>query len=296
MPLYQTQNAWGMKSGDFKVMPLYQTQNAWGMKSGDFKVDWHGALGGVALGADHTFGSVGSMFRAGLSFSIGGGYMTASGELAETSNHFSFWGIGAYGGWTNGDFAISADVDYTSTYNRLRQDVPSGMGMGDLESDVMGWALSAGLRGEYRLRTDVLDIVPHVGVRYMHLATNSYTVRSGGEDLLDGDAIHQDIWTFPVGVAFSKGFETESGWTVKPSLDLSVIPAAGNLSAKSLVRFTGTGLSADVDARTMDQIAYQGKVGLDFGKGPVRLGLNYALQASEHTTAHGVFATIRFEF
>jgi hypothetical protein len=113
--------------------------------------------------------------------------------------------------------------------------------------------------------------------------------------VLDDDAIHQDIWTFPVGVAFSKTFETESGWTVKPSLDLSVIPAAGNLSAKSAVRFAGTGLFEDIDARTMDPVAYQGKAGLDFGKGPVRLGLNYALQASEHTTAHGVFATIRFE-
>ena len=59
------------------------------------------------------------------------------------------------------------DVNYTSTYNKLEQDLPASMQMGKLKSDVTAYAISAGLRGEYKFETSVMDITPHVGVRYM---------------------------------------------------------------------------------------------------------------------------------
>lgn len=269
------------------LMPMYQNWNGSGLDTG-VNVN----LGGLAIGADYTFAEA---FRAGITFNIGGGYGEGSGDFNKTTNNMNFWGIGAYLGWTPGNFGLTADVHYTSTYNDMEQDLPSSMQMGNLKSDITAWALSAGLRGEYKLETSLLDIVPHVGVRYTMLNTDDYDVKSEGT-LLKGDAIKQNIWTFPVGVAFSKSIETGKGWRVKPSLDLAVIPAAGDIKAKGDVRFTGVPGSAEVETQTMDYITYMGQAGIEFDNGTVSLGVNYNLQAGANTTAHGVFATLRYEF
>ena len=274
------------------IMPLYQSSNGYGMKAGNFDMDFSGGLGGVAIGADYTFDNA---IRAGITFNIGGGYAQGSGDLNETTNNMNFWGIGAYAGWTPGNFGLTADVNYTSTYNKLEQDLPASMQMGKLKSDVTAYAISAGLRGEYRFETSVMDVTPHVGVRYMSLNTDEYDVKSGGT-LLKGDAINQSIWTFPVGVAFSKQIETGNGWHFKPSLDLAVIPAAGDIDARSDVRFTGTGTKAELDTQTMDYISYMGGLGLEFGNDTTTLGVNYNIQLGAKSTAHGVFGTFRYEF
>ena len=274
------------------IMPLYQSSNGYGMKAGNFDMDFSGGLGGVAIGADYTFDNA---IRAGITFNIGGGYATGSGDLNETTNNMNFWGIGAYAGWAQNNFGVTADVNYTSTYNKLEQDLPASMQMGKLKSDVTAYAISAGLRGEYKIETSALDIIPHVGVRYMSLNTDEYDVKSGGT-LLKGDAINQNIWTFPIGVAFSKQIETGNGWHFKPSLDLAVIPAAGDIDARSDVRFTGTGTKAELDTQTMDYVSYMGQAGLEFGNETTSLGVNYNIQLGAKSTAHGVFGTFRYEF
>ena len=169
------------------IMPLYQSSNGFGMNAGNFDMDFSGGLGGVAIGADYTFDNA---IRAGITFNIGGGYATGSGDLNETTNNMNFWGIGAYAGWAQNNFGVTADVNYTSTYNKLEQDLPASMQMGKLKSDVTAYAISAGLRGEYKIETSALDIIPHVGVRYMSLNTDEYDVKSGGT-LLKGDAINR---------------------------------------------------------------------------------------------------------
>jgi hypothetical protein len=274
------------------IMPLYQSQNVNGMEAGHFDMNWNGGFGGVALGADYTFESA---VRAGINFNMGGGYLNGGGDLADTTNRFNFWGIGAYLGYNMNNFGLSADVNYTHTYNEVEQDLPGGMGMNNLKSDITAHAIAVGLRGEYKFETSVMDIVPHIGVRFMNLTTDAYDVKSGGT-VLRGDAIHQNIWSFPIGVAFYKTVNTGNGWFFKPSLDLSVIPAAGDIKGKSKVRFTGTDRSAELDTRIMDYVTYQGGLGLEFGTQNVSFGLNYNLQVSEHTTGHGVFGTFRYEF
>lgn len=275
------------------IMPLYQNQNAWSMEAGNnYDLKWHGGLGGVALGGDYTFDNA---LRAGIAFNIGGGYAEGEGDLAKTTNSFNFWGLGAYAGWAMQNFGITADVNYTSTYNKVKQELPGAMQMRDLKSDITAYALSSGLRAEYKFNTQYVDIIPHLGVRYMYVNTDSYDVKSGGT-VMHGDETSQNIWTFPIGVTFSKQVETGNGWYVKPNLDLGVLPATGDIDAKSKIRFTGTGTKAELDTRTMDYMSYTGGLGLDFGNNNLSFGLNYNIQASEHTTSHGVFGTARYEF
>ena len=276
------------------IAPLWQNQHGWGMEAGNLDYGFNGNLGGVSLGADYTFENA---IRAGITFNIGGGYAeTSGGDLNNTQNNMNFWGLGAYAGWNYENFAVMADVSYTSTWNQLEQDLDPAMGMGDLEADVQASAISAGLRAEYKLETSVLDIIPHVGVRYMSLNTWGYDVDANGGTVMEGDGFHQDIWTFPVGVTFSKDFTLDSGWFFKPSVDFSVIPAAGDIKAKEDVRFTGIPAVAEMETQMMDYFTWQGGVGLELGNDNMSIGVNYTLQAGQHTTGHGVFGSFRYEF
>lgn len=276
------------------IAPLWQSQHGWGMEADNLDYGFNGNLGGVSLGADYTFENA---IRAGITFNIGGGYAESSGgDLNSTENRMSFWGLGAYAGWNYENFGLMADVSYTSTWNDLKQDMDSRMGMGDLEADVQASAISAGLRAEYKLETSVLDVIPHIGVRYMSLNTWGYDVDADGGTVLEGDGFHQDIWTFPVGVTFSKDITLDSGWFFKPSVDFSVIPAAGDIKAKSEVAFTGLPGTYEVETQMMDYLTWQGGVGLEMGNDTMSFGVNYTLQAGQHTTGHGVFGSFRYEF
>lgn len=276
------------------IAPLWQSQHGWGMEAGNLDYGFNGNLGGVSLGADYTFENA---IRAGITFNIGGGYAESSGgDLNSTENNMSFWGLGAYAGWNYENFGLMADVSYTSTWNDLKQEMDGRMGMGDLEADVQASAISAGLRAEYKLETSVLDVIPHIGVRYMSLNTWGFDAESNGGTVLEGDGFHQDIWTFPVGVTFTKDFTLDSGWSFKPSIDFSVIPAAGDIKAKQDVAFTGLPGSYEVETQMMDYLTWQGGVGLEMGNDTMSFGVNYTLQAGQHTTGHGVFGSFRYEF
>ena len=277
------------------IAPLWQSQHGWGLDAGNMDYGFNGNLGGVSLGADYTFENA---IRAGITFNIGGGYAESSGgDLSSTENRMNFWGLGAYAGWNYENFGVMADVSYTSTWNQLKQDLDSRLGMGNkLEADVQASAISAGLRAEYLLQTSAMDIIPHIGVRYMSLNTWGYDVDTHGGTVLEGDSLHQDIWTFPIGVTFSKDFALDSGWSFKPSLDFTVIPAAGDIKAKHDVHFTGLPGSYEVETQMMDYLTWQGGVGLELANDNMSIGVNYTLQAGQHTTGHGVFGSFRYEF
>ena len=276
------------------IAPLWSNQSGFGMEAGNLDYGYNANLGGVSIGADYTWAN---NIRAGLMFNIGGGYAQSNGgDLNDTTNSMTFWGVGAYGGWEYNNFAVMGDVSYTSTWNSVEQDVDSRMGMSDLEADIQASAISAGLRFEYKLETDYLDLIPHVGARFMSINTWGYDVETNGGTVLEGDGFQQNIWTFPVGITFSKELEMNNSWYFKPSLDFTVIPAAGDIKAKEDVRFTGLPYSTEMETQMMDYFTWQGGVGIEFGNENMSVGVNYTLQAGQNSTGHGVFGMFRYEF
>lgn len=274
------------------VMPLFQHTSAQGLRAGEFDLDYNGGLGGIALGADYTLDKA---FRFGVGFNIGGGFAEGKGDFNKTTNDLTFWGVNGYLGWADDNLGLSADVGYTQTYNKLKQKLPGDMRMRDPKADVKGHALTAGARAEYRFETAMLDVTPHVGARYTYLQTDRTTIRSDG-DMMKANAIAQNIWTFPVGVMFSREIDAGDGWYFKPMLDLAVVPAVGDINAKQDIRFTGTSTTAQMETQTMDYISYMGGAGLEIGNENFSLGVNYNLLVGEHATNHGVFGTLRVNF
>lgn len=275
------------------IMPLYQSVNGFGMEAGNLDHDFSGALGGVALGADWSFSN---HLRVGLAFDIGGGYAKGSGDMQDTENHMSFWGLEAYAGWRPGDFGLFADFGLTSTYNRLKQELPGFMGMNDLKSDVEAIVLSGGLRAEYTFHAGALEITPHAGARYHYLRADSHDIKSGGLTMVKADSFDQNIWTFPLGVSFNSEAELSNGWNLRPSLDLAITPAVGDIKAKTKARFTGTSHKADLSTQTRDWTTYGGTAGLELAKDNLSLSVFYSGQFGPHSSAHGVNAAFRYEF
>lgn len=286
-----TDNAW-KKGFALWILPLFQSTNGFGMEAGNYDYDFSGSLGGVTIGADYTFED---SLRAGILFNIGGGYLKGGGDLAKTTNNMNFWGLGAYAGWNYENFGLSADVNYTSAFNKIRQDLEDMGNMGELKLDGTSWALSTGLRAEYVFNTEALDIIPHAGFRYTNLTMDDYDVKGGGT-VIKGDSFTQNIWTFPLGVAFSKDIPLQNGWSMKPMLDLNITPAAGDIKAKSNIRFTGTDTQAQLKTKIMDYVTYGGTAGIEFGNDSVSVGVNYNGQFGAESSAHAVFGTFRYEF
>lgn len=274
------------------VTPLYKSVNGYSLSSGYWETDINGGLGGLALGGDYTFAN---NLRVGLSFNIGGGYSHGDGGLADTTNNMSFWGVGAYFGWNWNDLDVSGDAAYTSTYNKLKQELHPGMQMDDLKSDITAWALSAGVDIGWTMRTDYMDIRPHAGARYTYLRNNSYDVNSGGT-VLEGKAKNAEFWTFPVGVSFQKKFELSNGWQFQPALDLAVIPAAGENKLRTEVRYTGTPTWMDLKDQFMDDITYRGALGLQFSTDNVTLGISCSMQAGMKTNSQTVMGNFMYSF
>ena len=274
------------------INALYGAEHARNLGAGSLDGGYNADFGGIVFGGDYAFGD----FRVGMALNAGSGTARSRGDFNATKNDFDFWGMNLYGSWSRDQFNIVGDLGYSANKNEVKQDLPATMQLGQLRADVDTGVLTAGLRGEYRFETDWADVTPHVGVRYYNLRTDGFTSRIDDHDVFRVGRDTQEIWTFPIGVSFSRDFETSSGWKVKPRADLSVAPAAGDLKAKAKARVPGVAASDTIKARMMDSVSFDGTLGLEVQKDNISFGLDYGIRASEHKAGHGVNVSFTYKF
>ena len=274
------------------INALYGAEHARNLGAGSLDGGYNADFGGIVFGGDYAFGD----FRVGMALNAGSGTARSRGDFNATKNDFDFWGMNLYGSWSRDQFNIVGDLGYSANKNEVKQDLPTTMQLGQLRADVDTGVLTAGLRGEYRFETDWADVTPHVGVRYYNLRADGFTSRIDDHDVFRVGRDTQEIWTFPIGVSFSRDFETSSGWKVKPRADLSVVPAAGDLKAKTKVRVPGVAASDTIKARIMDSVSLDGTLGLEVQKDNISFGLDYGIRASEHKVGHGVNVSFTYKF
>jgi outer membrane autotransporter protein len=173
--------------------------------------------------------------------------------------------------------------------------LPSSMKIGKAKADIDTSVITADLRAEYQLEANWLDILPHAGVRYTALRTDSHDLKVNGSMLNSVDAETQHVVQFPVGVTLTKNIDAW-GWTVKPQVDVSIIPAVGDKDMNTKVRFSGVNAVDSIDTRIMDSTSWSGMVGVQAEKGNLTFGLNYGIQASSHETDQKIQASIGWKF
>ena len=279
---------------DFWAAPMYGNLHTSGMVASGSSV--RSQFGGLALGADfEACQFLGGKFRLGAAVNGGGGQSETRGTAASTQNDYGFGGLNLYAGWNRDALNVIASLGYGFGRHDVDMSLPSSMLMKSAKADIDTSAFTADLRAEYQLKTDILDLLPHAGVRFIVLKTDAYNLKSGSSRLNHVKGDTQNIVQFPVGLTLSRDFEC-SDWTVKPMADISVIPAAGEKNAFTKVQFSGLDAWDSVNSRIMDSTSWSGTVGVQAEKGNMTFGLNYGILASSNETDQNVQVKFGWKF
>ncbi len=235
------------------------------------------------LGADYQFAN-GAVLGAALT--IGTADTDSKGTTAKTSMDSDLVGFSVYGSKTFADiWNVAGDIGYLQASNDVTE---SGYGFGDFSEDVNAFTL--GVRGEVLTKAGSVNIVPHLGLRYTRLSTDS--VKAGFNTEIDD----QNIFQMPVGVTVSADFET-SGWTIAPKFDLSVVPTFGDKDADLKLGITGVSASDDLSVRVIDSNPVQATLGVSATNGAWGFGLNYKLGVGSDDRMNNSFnANVRYAF
>ena len=244
-------------------------------------------LTGVAFGADFT---TDEGLRFGAMFNIGTGDADGQGAASAVSNDFDYYALGLYAGASFDKFSLVGDLTYAQSSNDIEMN--SIIGKMDADTDVS--ALSFGLTGQYEFNTEVLDILPHVGVRFTQLEMDSYDVKVGGDAVAASDSDTMNIVSVPVGVTFAK--EIAAGeWYVKPALDLAVTMNTGDNELDTDTSF-GPMSMEPVSAEVIDDVTYSVGLGLSAKYNALSLGLGVNYVGSDNADELGVNGMARYSF
>ncbi len=291
---YDSGNSTHQDGVDMWATPMYGNTYTHGMTASGTSV--RGNYGGIAFGADMQAGELaGGKVRAGIALNGGGGKSDTRGTATSTENSYNFGGISLYSGWNLNNLNVMASLGYSIGDHDVKMTLPSSMQMGQAKADIDTGVFTADLRAEYQIKTSWLDILPHAGVRYTSLHTDSYNLKVNGSTLNSVESDTQNIVQFPVGVTVTKNIDA-TGWNIKPQADVSVIPAAGEKKAFTKVHFSGVDATDGFNTRIMDSTSWSGMIGVQAEKGNLSLGLNYGVQASSHETDQGVNLGISWKF
>ena len=187
------------------------------------------------------------------------------------------------------------DIGYMKGKNELKQTVPSTLG-DTLKADVDTQIWTIGAQGEYRLKTATFDVTPHIGVRWLRLKTDAFKTHNSQGTVFNTGSDTQNIWQIPVGVTLSRDYVAKNGWTVKPKLDISFIPATGDRNASTRIHVPGVAASDITRTEIMDSTSWNGSLGLDMQKDRLSIGFSAAYQKSGNEKSRGFMLKINRQF
>lgn len=272
---------------DVWAMPVYGNTYTQGLDVAGNSV--RGNYYGITVGADTKLDEIfAGELRVGASFNLGYGEAESKGTVSSITDDYNFGGINLLARWKRDNFNLIGNLGLGFSNHDVSMELPSSMQMSKAQTVVDTTNITLDLRAEYLMKTAYVDILPHIGVRYMALHTDNYALKSDGKALNYVSSDTQNIYQVPVGVLISKNYEV-SEWLLKSRLDLSLVPVFGDKDAKTHVVFTGTEKVSDEFAtRILDTSAIAASVGFQASKGNFSLGLDYALKTQSHERQQSV--------
>lgn len=204
---------------------------------------------GGMLGVDMAFGEGA---RVGAALSIGSGDADSEGSVSKYSSDADFWGLSLYAGKDVGGLTFTADMSYLWLDNDISGMVNGASASESIDSTVF----TIGGRADWiAYEGDVMQVVPHVGIRWANIDVDDYRGLNMGS---------MDVFEMPVGVTVKGNFRTASGWTVTPAIDFTAAPQIGDTEVETIV--------GDVDV--IDNV-YNATIGVSAGNDTMRFGLDY---------------------
>lgn len=236
--------------------------------------------GGV-LGVD----SVVDGYTLGAAFTVATADTDSTNTLAVSSTDSDFVGFSVYGAKAFGQFNLAADLGYMKGSNDVSV---NAYNIGDFSADTDAFTL--GLRGDVLVDAGSFKVVPHAGLRFTHLTTDDF--ESAYTTKIDS----MNIFQMPVGVTVTGNVEA-AGWNVAPLLDLSVVPAFGDMDADMTLGINGVAATSALSTQVIDSNLFQMKLGVSAQKDAFTFGLNYKLGAGSDNRVNNTFnATVGYAF
>ncbi len=271
-------------NGGVWLTPMYKSVDADGFNAEGASYGADVDLAGVAFGADTVNGNM----RFGAVFNIGSGDADGKGNGNGLKDEFDYYGFGIYSVMGFGQLSLVGDASLNVISHEVEA---SGLGV-KAKADTT--AVTMGITGQYAISTSSVDVVPHLGARFIRLDTDSYDLADASGAFASTDFEVQNVFSIPLGVTLSKAFEM-GGWSLAPSADFSITFNTGDTDVKSSTMFHGMS-ALDLTSEVLDEVTYGVAVGLgaQYGAFGTNIGLNYT--GSENTDSFGVNAQARYMF
>lgn len=269
--------------------PLYNKTKADAFKAGKFTSGSDVDLYGITVGADVV---VRDDTRLGAALYAGSGKADSRGSLATTKNDFDFYGAALYFGHNTGAWSFMGDLGFGYVTNDVKQ-TNHGLVKSDMDSTVF----TAGLKAKYAFDVVGMQVAPFAGLRLNHVDSKNYSAKTNAQGtILNSHGTAKTYAEVPLGVQLSRGFMTQTGWTIKPALDLAVTPVVGSKNLTETIRFTGVGQDVTTSSEVLDRMRYSAALGVSGGKDKVGFGVSVGYSGSKNTDAFAVKANVRWTF
>lgn len=248
---------------------------------------------GFVIGADHKFEAASLILGAALSYDHGS--LKSTGDVLKTKNKYHSFGVHGYGAWSPVDNVnVVGTLSYLHNSSRIDQNL-SAVADGKAKLDPTTDLVSLGVRGEYNFKVGSANIIPHVGVRYVHGKTKKADTKINGTKVWSNKFDATNTVQFPVGVAVRGDLDVGQAWKVRPQLDVTLIPQAG--SSKQRAKLTQVGVTDTIRGEYAGNFATNVNLGVQAEKGAATFGLRYGLTGgSKGRIDHGVKLEARYRF
>ena len=269
--------------------PLYNKTKADAFKAGKFTSGSDVDLYGITVGADVV---VRDDTRLGAALYAGSGKADSRGSLATTKNDFDFYGAALYFGHSTGAWSFMGDLGFGYVTNDVKQ-TNHGLVKSDMDSTVF----TAGLKAKYAFDVAGMQVAPFAGLRLNHVDSKNYSAKTNAQGtILNSHGTAKTYAEVPLGVQLSRDFMTQTGWTIKPALDLAVTPVVGSKNLAETIRFTGVSQDVTTSSEVLDRMRYSAALGVSGGKDKVGFGVSVGYSGSKNTDAFAVKANVRWTF
>ena len=270
------------------LTPSYSFHDSSGLNNDRLDYGVELELYGLSLGSDLALTP---HSRIGVVLSLGEGKVEGNEAATGVSNDFDYYSLGLYGAYELEPLILVADLSYSAVSNELS--AATAMGQVNTEVDSSSW--SAGLSAQLNLNLGALTLSPHLGLSYQHLSFEDYDLTFNNTTCAHYSAESMQLWSLPLGLTLASELNTGS-WSIKPSLDLSLIPYWGDADQDSTVRWSGLTRSYHTTSAIIDELTYEATLGLNAQSGTLALGLEFSYSGSEHSDGLGLSAHAHYRF
>ncbi|BEU88558.1 hypothetical protein TAMA11512_20220 [Selenomonas sp. TAMA-11512] len=274
------------RDGEIWFKAAHQRSETEGLKAAGNATDYDAKFNTFTLGYD--FPQTQRNMRHGLSVSYG----TGDGEQAHLSDDMKILGLSYYASLANKNNNLLLDAGYYETEHEVSGNLPY---VGDrLDADSKTKVFTLGVTNEFVQKERNNVLVPHIGLRYSHVSTPSYTGRLNGEAAFRYSPESKDIFTLPIGVGFKRDFR-KGDTTYRFLADFSYIPVLSGRDATMRTHLIGGGVDS-FDNDVVSRNSYRAKLSFLAESDKSSYGLDYSYRGSSDTTSHYVGARFNFKF